>query len=342
VMGEAMRRLSSGETDLTVPAIGDRDEIGEMARSLEVFRAGELERQEFARREEADQAAQRQRAAAVETMIAEFRATVTSVLQTVSTNIAHMETTARTLSQIAGKADERARTATGASETTSTNMQTVAAATEELGASIRQINEQAVQASAVVAHASTIVRSTDKLVTQLSSGAARIEDVIKLIRAVAEQTNLLALNATIEAARAGDAGRGFAVVASEVKSLAGQTAKATEEIAAQVSAIQTSTSEAVEAIRAIGGVMGDINRFATTIAGAVEEQSASTSEIGRNVQQAASGANQLAESMLTVSGAIEETTRSAAAVLDVSSALTTQSSALQQAVDAFLHRVAAA
>jgi methyl-accepting chemotaxis protein len=341
-MGDAMRRLSSGETDMAVPAIADKDEIGEMARSLEVFRAGEIERRDLAEREQAKQVAQRERAAAVEAMIADFRATVTNVLGTVSTNIVRMETTARTLTEIAGRADHQTRAATDASTTTSSNVQTVALATEELSASIREISEQAVQANGVVTRASGIVQSADKLVTELSIGAARIGDVIKLIRAVAAQTNLLALNATIEAARAGEAGRGFAVVASEVKSLAGQTAKATEEIGAQVGAIQNSTTEAVEAIRAIGGVMGDINRFAATIAAAVEEQSASTSEIGRNVQEAATGANALAGNMMTVSGAIEETNRSAAAVLEVSRALTAQSGALQQAVDAFLGRVAAA
>ena len=166
--------------------------------------------------------------------------------------------------------------------------------------------------------------------------------MIKLIRAVAEQTNLLALNATIEAARAGDAGRGFAVVAQEVKTLSGQTAKATEEIEPQVREIQASTSEAVAAIRSIHGVMDDINRFTTAIATAVEEQSASTAEIGRNAQEAAAGADALAGSMTTVSGAIEETSRSATAVLDGSRALNAQSVTLQEAVEKFLQRVAAA
>jgi methyl-accepting chemotaxis protein len=341
-MGDAMRRLSSGETDMTVPAIADRDEIGEMARSLEVFRAGEIERRDLTERELAKQETQRERAAAVDAMIAEFRATVTSVLTGVSQNIAQMETTARALSGIASSADQRARAATDAAGVTSDNVQSVAAATDELGASIRDISGQAHQASQVVGRATGIVQSADALVVQLSAGANRIGDVIKLIRAVAEQTNLLALNATIEAARAGDAGRGFAVVAQEVKSLAAQTAKATEEIGSQVKSIQSSTGEAVEAIRAIGGVMTDITSFATAIATAVEQQSASTMEIGHNVQQAASGAGQLAENMSTVSGAIEETNRSAAAVLDVSAALNEQSAALRRAVDDFLHRVAAA
>ena len=341
-IGDAMRRLSSGETDLAVPAAADRDEIGEMARSLEVFRSGEIERREMAARREAEEAAQRERAASIEKMIGDFRATVTAVIAAVTENVARMETTARTLSSIASEADSQARAASTSSEQTSSNVRSVAGATEELGSSIREISEQASQANGVVGRATEIAKNADQLVGQLSSGASRIGDVIKLIRAIAEQTNLLALNATIEAARAGEAGRGFAVVASEVKTLASQTAKATEDISGQIGAIQGSTEQAVEAIRQISGVMSDISRFTSSIAASVEEQSASTQEIGRNVQQAASGANELAGNMATVTEAIEETNKSATQVLDASSALTTQAGMLQQAVDQFLDRVAAA
>jgi methyl-accepting chemotaxis protein len=177
---------------------------------------------------------------------------------------------------------------------------------------------------------------------QLTDGANRIGDVVKLIRAIADQTNLLALNATIEAARAGEAGRGFAVVASEVKTLASQTAKATEEIAAHIGAIQSATADAVDAIRSIGEVMGDISSFTVSIAAAVEEQSASTRTIADSVQQAASGASELAGNMATVTEAIEETNRAASAVLDATGALNVQSGTLQTAVDDFLTRVAAA
>ena len=341
-VGDAMRRLSSGETDLAVPAAADRDEIGEMARSLEVFRAGEIDRREMAERREAEEAAQRQRAATIEQMIGDFRATVTAVIAAVTDNVSRMETTARTLSSIAAEADNQARAASASSEQTSSNVRSVAGATEELGASILEISDQASQANGVVERAAEIAQSADQLVGQLSSGAARIGDVVKLIRAIAEQTNLLALNATIEAARAGEAGRGFAVVASEVKTLASQTAKATEDIATQIGAIQGSTAQAVEAIRQISGVMGDISRFTSTIAASVEEQSASTQEIGRNVHEAATGARELAGNMATVTEAIEETNRSATHVLDASSALTAQAGTLQEAVDQFLERVAAA
>jgi methyl-accepting chemotaxis protein len=341
-VGEAMRRLSSGDTEIAVPALADTDEIGDMARSLEIFRAGEIERRGMVTRERAEQEGQRGRASTVEQLINEFRATVTAVIRTVTDNASRMETTARSLSDIAGAADQQTRAATVSSEQTSSNVRSVAAATEELGASVREISHQANQAKDVVAKAADIARSADQMVGHLSDGATRIGDVIKLIQAIAGQTNLLALNATIEAARAGEAGKGFAVVASEVKSLASETAKATEEIAMQVGAIQESTGEAVAAIRSISEVMDDINRFTTTIASAVVEQSASTEEIARNIQQAANGANDLAGNMTTVSGAIDETNRSASAVLEATNALSSQAGTLQGAVDSFLQRVAKA
>src|SRR5437763_1620190 len=205
-VGDAMRRLSSGETDLAVPAAADRDEIGEMARSLEVFRAGEIDRRQMAERQQTEQAAQRQRAAGIEQMIGDFRATVTAVIAAVTDNVSRMETTARTLSSIAAEADNQARAASQSSEQTSSNVRSVAGATEELGASILEISDQAAQANGVVERAAEIAQNADQLVGQLSSGAARIGDVVKLIRAIAEENSLLALNATIESAGAGETG----------------------------------------------------------------------------------------------------------------------------------------
>jgi methyl-accepting chemotaxis protein len=340
-IGDAMHRLSSGDTDFAVPAATDRDELGDMARSLEVFRAGEIERRGLAERREAEQAAQRERAAAIEQMIGEFRATVGAVIAAVSANLGRMEATARALSDIASGAEQQARAASASSETTSANVRTVAGATDQLGSSIKEISGQAAQARQVVERAAGIARNANARIGQLMEGANRIGDVVKLIRAVADQTNLLALNATIEAARAGEAGRGFAVVAAEVKNLANQTSKATEEIASHIGSIQESTSDAVDAIGSIGDVMGDISRFTTTIAAAVEQQSASTQEIARNVQQAASGASELAGNMTSVTAAIDETNDSAAAVLEASGALSAQAGTLERAIDAFLSKVAA-
>ncbi len=341
-LGDAMRRLSSGDASCEVPALADADEIGAMARSLEVFRAGEVERARLAERERLDQSTRERRAAAIEHMISEFRAAVTAVIRGVTENVSRMEATARKLSGIAARADDQARAASSSSETTSSNVRSVAGATEELGSSIHEISEQASQATRVVEQASGIARGADEQIARLFEGANRIGNVVKLIRDIAEQTNLLSLNATIEAARAGEAGKGFAVVAAEVKALAGQTAKATEEIASQVGNIQEVTGDAVGAIRSIGEVMGEISRFTSAIAVAVGQQNASTHEIARNVNEAANGARELAGSMSSVTEAIRETNRSAAAVLEASNALAGQAGELEQAVDAFLEQVAAA
>ncbi len=337
----AMRRLSSGDVDLAVPTQSDRDEIGDMARSLEVFRSGEIERRDLSERERADQLAQRQRADAVDQMIGEFRAAVTAIIRTVGDNVSGMEVTARTLSTIAHEADKQARAAGASAKTTSTNVRNVANATEELDTSIREINRQAGQAQEVARRATEVARAADGMVGQLAAGADRIGDVVKLIRNIAGQTNLLALNATIEAARAGEAGRGFAVVAAEVKALANQTALATEDIAAQVGAIQNSTSNTVGAIRSITEVMNDINQFTTLIATAVQQQTGSTQMIAHNVQQAAVGANELAGNMAIVTKAIDETNHSAVAVLNTSQSFSAQASTLESAVDVFLKRVTA-
>jgi methyl-accepting chemotaxis protein len=341
-IADAMRRLSAGDIDYKAVTADDHDEVGEMARSLEVFRAGEIERRGFAEREGAEQVVKGQRAAAIEQMISEFRANVTAVIAAVTENVARMETTARTLSSIAGGADQEVRAASASSEATSSNVRTVAGATDELGISIREISEQAVQAKGIVERASAMALSANQRISQLSDSTKRIGNVVKLIRDIAEQTNLLALNATIEAARAGEAGRGFTVVASEVKTLATETAMATEDISTQIGAIQVSTTEVVGAIRSISDVMGDVSQFAVVIAAAVEEQSAATQEIARNVKEATRGANELAGGMSNVTDAIRETNCSATAVLETSKALTAQASELEGAVDAFLKNVAAA
>jgi methyl-accepting chemotaxis protein len=339
-IGNAMRRLSAGEIDFAIPAVTDRDELGEMARSLEVFRASEIERRGFAARQDAEQMAQRERVTTIDRLIAEFRAIVTAVIATVSENVSRMETTARTLSGIANEADNQARAASNASEIASSNARGVAGATEELSASIGELSQQAIQANTVVARASKIAHGANQQIEQLTEGADRIGDVVKLIRAIADQTNLLALNATIEAARAGDAGRGFAVVASEVKTLASQTTKATEDIAAHIGAIQSATADAVDAIRSIGEVMGDVSRFTVSVAGAVEQQSAATATIANSVQEAASGASELAGNMTTVTDSIDETNRAATAVFNATAAVTAQTNTLQMAIDKFLLRVA--
>lgn len=341
-IGAAMRQLASGDIDIAVSSGEAQDEIGDMARSLQVFRASEIERRGLSEREHLEQKSQRERGSHIEHIIADFRATVTNVIGSVTDNVSLMEATARSLSTIARDADKQAREVLLSSEATSTNVRTVAGAADQLGASIHGINEKTKKAHAIARHATETARSTDELVSKLSVGATRIGDVIKLIQAIAAQTNLLALNATIEAARAGESGRGFAVVAAEVKALATQTAKATEEIADQIGSIQDLTKHTVAAIQSIDGVMGDISGLTAAIANAVEEQASSTQMIAQNVQQAAAGAKELASKMTIVTETIHGTNRSATAVHETSQAFSAQASTLETAVETFLERVTAA
>ena len=340
-IGNAMRRLAAGDVDTALPAIPTRDEMGEMSRSLHVLRAGELERRKLVERERAEQIAQRERVTSIDGIIEEFRSTVTSVVTTLAHHASAMQATAGGLSAIASEADAQARAVSLSSETTSNNVRTVADATEELGVSIHEINEQAIQTRGVVNRAAEIAHSAHELGEQLSAGANRIGDVVKLIRDVAEQTNLLALNATIEAARAGQAGRGFAVVANEIKQLASQTAKATEDITAQIAGIQTSTIEAVNVIQSINAVTDDIARFTSAIASSVEQQNNAAQMITRNVQGAAAGVTQLAGNMTEVTKAIGDTNRFASEVIDVAHALSAQTNTIDKAVEDFLKRVTA-
>jgi methyl-accepting chemotaxis protein len=340
-IGQAMRQLASGNIDIAIPP-PRQDEIGDMARALQVFRASELDRRSLSERERSEQDSQRERGRHIEEIIADFRATVTDVIGSVTQNVSLMEDTARNLSRSARDADQQAQAVLLSSEATSANVRTVAGAADRLGVSINDINAKTKQAHGIAREATETARSTDVLVNKLAAGATRIGDVIKIIQAIAAQTNLLALNATIEAARAGDAGRGFAVVAAEVKALAAQTAKATEEIAEQIGSIQNLTENSVAAIRSIDGVMGDISGLTAAIAAAVEEQANSTQMIAQNVQQAAAGANELAGKMNIVTQAIDGTNRSAAAVHETSQVFSAQASTLESAVDTFLKRVTAA
>lgn len=341
-ISNGIRRLAAGDTQTPLPSIATNDEMGEMARALQVLQAGEIERRKLIERERAEQVTQQRRASSVDGIIEEFRATVTSVVTSLTGHASTMERAARGLSAIAGEADSQARAVSRSSETTSDNVRSVADATKELGASINELNEQATQTRGMVNRAAEIARSAHVLGDRLSAGAHRIGNVVKLIRDVAEQTNLLALNATIEAARAGPAGRGFAVVANEIKQLASQTARATEDITAQIAAIQASTIEAVSVIQSINAVTDDIADFTTTVASSVEQQNNAAQTITRNVQGAAAGVNDLAGSMTQVTGAIGEANRFAGEVLDVAHTLSAQTNTIDKAVETFLKKVTAA
>ncbi len=267
---------------------------------------------------------------------------VRTVVDQVSASSVAMKTTARSMATTAEETTRRADAVATASEQASTNVQTVAAAAEELSASVGEISRQVSQSTRIAAQAVEEAERTNHSVQSLAQAAQKIGEVVKLINDIAGQTNLLALNATIEAARAGEAGKGFAVVASEVKSLANQTAKATEDIASQIKAIQEATAHAVSVISGIGGTIGKINEIATTIASAVEEQGAATKEIARNVQQASAGTTQVSSNIGGVTKATADTRQAADDVLSASEALSHHSDDLRAQIASFVRKIRAA
>ncbi len=265
-----------------------------------------------------------------------FETNVGTLIAALSSGAAALQVTAQSMSATATHTDQQATTVAAAAEEASTGVQTVAAAAEELTASIQEIGRQVTSSSRITDKAVVDARHTDTIVRALAEGAQKIGDVVKLINGIASQTNLLALNATIEAARAGDAGKGFAVVASEVKSLAAQTAKATEEIGAQIKQMQGATSEAVEAIKTIGATIDEVSAIASNIAAAVEEQGAATAEIARNVQQTATSTREVTSTISGVSQAANDTGLAAGEVLGAASHLSDQAAALTAEAKTFV------
>ena len=295
------------------------------------------------RRAEEERAAirdQEQRRAAIDLAITSFRPQVEALLSSVSDSATAMRATAGTLFGSSEQTSQRAESAVQAFNEASTNVETAAVAADELSRSIAEISRQLTHTSNIVGLATDEARATDSEITGLSAGAQKIGDVVKLIRDIAEQTNLLALNATIEAARAGEAGKGFAVVASEVKSLAVQTAKATEDIANHILAVQESTSGAVDAIRQIAARMREINQYTSAVAAAVEQQNAATGEISHNVASAANGTGQVVSVLNEVAGAATETRSSAEVVRDASESVEQAVANLRLEVEDFLAKVA--
>jgi methyl-accepting chemotaxis protein len=342
-MTGAMGKLAGGDKQIIVPALGRKDEIGQMADAVEVFKQNALEMDRL----QAEQKLQEQRAAeekkrSMNELAGQFESSVGGIVKTVASAASEMQSTAQSLSSTAEETSRQATAVAASSEEASSNVQTVAAAAEELSGSIKEISRQVAQSSEIASKAVVAAERTNDTVNSLAEAAQKIGAVVSLINEIASQTNLLALNATIEAARAGEAGKGFAVVASEVKSLANQTAKATEEIGAQISAMQNVTGEAVSAIQGIGSVIKQISEIATTIASAVEEQGAATQEIARNVQQAATGTQDVSSNITGVTQASGETGAAANQMLGASNELAHQGELLRGEVDKFLMAVRAA
>ncbi len=336
-MTRTMEALAGGDLDVEIPARTRADEIGAMAAAVEVFKDNARHARDLeAQREETRRRAQEEKAALIRNLVGDFNGTVGSIVTAVTSAAAQLDGTARSMTETADETTRQASTVAAAAEQATGNVQTVAAATEQLSASVTEIGRQIQQSSARTRDAADQAEGARNVVQALSGSAERIGEVVTLIARIASQTNLLALNATIEAARAGDRGRGFAVVAGEVKGLADQTRQATDDIAAQIAEVQARTREAVTAIAAIAQIISEVDETATTIASAVEQQTAATGEIARNVQQASAGTAAVAQSIKGVSRAAVTTAAASGQVLEAAQVLGQNGEALQSAVDRFV------
>ncbi|MBI5260238.1 MAG: cache domain-containing protein [Bradyrhizobium sp.] len=333
----AVLRLADGQFDIALPGLGRRDEIGQIAAAVETSKTKAMERGRLeSERAEAERAKSRdEHNARIEGSIEQFRKSIEASLERVRANASNMQTVAERINKASQGASSQSIKANDASEHASQNVHAVAAAAEELSASIDEISRQIGQASDIVQTADVKARESLQQMEGLVQASDKIGTVITLIQAIAEQTNLLALNATIEAARAGDAGRGFSVVAQEVKSLASQTAKATAEISGHITEIQNSTAAAVGVVRDIGTAMREINQLTATVAGSVREQASATVEISQNAQSAARGNEELAKNVGSAKALITDTSDASKLVLGSSESLTGEADVLAQEVRKF-------
>ncbi len=342
-MTEVMQKLAGGDTSVDIPGTDRADEIGEMAGTVQVFKDNAIEKVRLEEEQQvAAKRAEEEKRQAQLKMADDLESSVMGVVEGVSSSATEMQATAESMAATAEETNKQSAAVASASEQATANVRTVATATEEMSASAGEISRQVTQSAEIAQRAVAEAEKTNVTVQGLAEAAEKIGAVVELITGIAEQTNLLALNATIEAARAGDAGKGFAVVASEVKSLANQTAKATEEIGQQIASMQSAAGEAVEAIGGIGKTITEVDEIAAAIAAVVEEQGTATQDIARNVQEAARGTQEVSSNIAGVSTGAEETGKAAATVLEATGQLAKQSEDLRAAVDKFLADIKAA
>ncbi len=339
-MTMAMARLADGDLSVNIPARDRKDEIGEMAAAVQVFKNNALDRQRLAEEQEAGkQRTAQEKTALMNRLAADFEANIGGLISGVSAAVTQLEASAKKMADTAAQTKTKSDSVAMESTNTSSNVMTIASATEELSSSVSEISRQVAHSAGVARHAVQKANHTNQMVGSLANASQKIGEVVKLITDIAGQTKLLALNATIEAARAGEVGKGFAVVANEVKELAKQTTAATKEISDQIAGIQGATNEAVEAIRDIGNTIGEIDEISTSIAAAVEEQGVVTLDIAQNTQRAATGSRSVSGDIAIVAHAADETGMAAAQVLAAASELSLKANALRHDVTLFLNTI---
>ncbi|MBK1664824.1 methyl-accepting chemotaxis protein [Rhodospirillum rubrum] len=338
-MTGAMGDLAKGNLDVAVPALERRDEIGAMAKAVEVFKRNSQERQRLEEREKADAARAEARQRKIADSTRRFDATILTMIAKIKAAVEQLHSASNALSANAEETGRQSGAVAIATANATANVETVASAGAELAASIEEISSQVQQTATITRSATDEMAEATHKIGGLSEAAQKIGEVVGVINALASQTNMLALNATIESARAGEAGKGFAVVANEVKALAGQTARATRDIATHIAAVQGEAGAAVSSIAAISGTIARINEFTAAIAGAVEEQGAATAEIARNVDQASQGTREVATNVAGVAEAASQTGRMAQGVFQSADDLQSESATLEREVERFLKEV---
>jgi methyl-accepting chemotaxis protein len=343
-MTAIMNRLSSGETDVAIPGSGRRDELGVMTKAVQVFKDNMIETSRLRTEQElTKKRVEVERRGAMLELADKFEAGVGGIVKSVASAATELQSTARSMATTSDQTTRQASTVAAASEQATASAQTVASATEELAASIREISQQVTRSSGLTKDAVQQACRSDEQVRELTAAAEKIGDVVKIISGIAGQTNLLALNATIEAARAGDAGKGgAAVVASEVKTLATETAKATDQIGVQIKAIQEAARNSARSIQGITEIIGRVDETTATIAVAVDEQGSATQEIARNVAQAAQGTQEVTSNIACVSQAADMTGAAAAQTLIAAGEMSKNGGLLRRQIEDFLREVRAA